>query len=161
MILVISSAASAAQWAPALQKSTGERVQSAASLREAAQKMRQSDFSVLLVDQVLLEASPASAEMLWKQSGAALTVVANFAISGAERLGREVRLALARRQREKVLAVREAQALLRSELNSAVTGILLSSEIALNQPAVPPAIASKLRSVYELAQQMRARLAVA
>ncbi len=50
----------------------------------------------------------------------------NFAISSIERLVRDVRAALRRRQRELQAATRKAESALRSELNEALTGILLS-----------------------------------
>jgi hypothetical protein len=85
-------------------------------------------------------------------------VFVNFAISGADRLVRDVLAALSRREKESVLATKAAETELRSELNGAVTGILLSSELALALPSLPVGVVNKLQPVHELALQMRTRL---
>jgi len=71
---------------------------------------------------------------------------------------RDVRSALQRRQGERLRAVREAEANLRSQLTEALTGILLSSQLTMEVPAVPAAAQARLRSVYQLAMSMRQRL---
>jgi hypothetical protein len=54
--------------------------------------------------------------------------------------------------------MRVAQAALRNELTGAISGILLSSELALAQPALPTSVMDKLKSVYQLALQIKSRL---
>src|SRR5882724_8872141 len=81
--------------------------------------------------------NPAASDALWKNAGTAIPVFVNFAITGSGRIVRDLRAALTRRQREQLLATRAAQAALRNELTGAISGILLSSELALAQPAVP------------------------
>jgi hypothetical protein len=87
-----------------------------------------------------------------------MPVFVNFAICGVDRVVRDVRSALQRRDEERARAVREAEAHLRSELTEALTGILLSSQLALEAPALPAAVQARLRSVYQLAMSMRQRL---
>jgi hypothetical protein len=90
--------------------------------------------------------------------GAAIPVYVNFAISGIERVVREIRTALSRRQREEKVARQSAQQAMWSELKESVTALLLSCDLALAMPGVPPPAADKLRLVHELACQIRERL---
>jgi hypothetical protein len=56
------------------------------------------------------------------------------------------------------MAQQEAARQLRSELTDALTGILLSSQMALENPGLPPAAAEQIRAVVELAASLRERL---
>jgi hypothetical protein len=158
MILLISAAKNAANCVSAVEKSTGERVHLVPTLSAGTGMLRTNEFNAVVVDQAFLDLNPISADVLWKHTGTAIPIFVNFAISGAERLVRDVRAALSRREMERLLAAKAAEAALRNELNGAVTGILLSSELALAQPALPPGVITKLQSVHELALQIRTRL---
>jgi hypothetical protein len=98
------------------------------------------------------------AELLWKHSGLAVPLQINFALLGCARLGREVKAALARREQEQSLAMRAATSIIENELKSTVTGLLLQSELALAEPAVPPHLATKLKMMVELAGTLRRQL---
>ena len=104
MILIVSEAKNAAQCIPVIQKMTGERVQLAPTMRPALAMLRSREFSVVLVDQACLEQGASFADALWKNAGTAIPLTANFAIHNAERIAREVRSALLRRDRDRVLA---------------------------------------------------------
>jgi hypothetical protein len=158
MILLITSSSKAQQCACALEQGTGERTQHMATLKAAVKALRDREFDAVVIEQTLVDADPADAEVVLAESGAAIPVVVNFALSNSERLVADVRTALRRRERERAQACREAEAALRSELSEAVTGILLSSQLALATPEVPPAAQVRIRSVYQLAMSMRARL---
>src|SRR5271155_4767444 len=69
--------------------------------------------------------------------GTAVPVYSNFAIHGIERVSRELRSALHRRNRELQAARREAEQTLRSELKDTITALLLSCELALDVPNLP------------------------
>ncbi|MDR3737263.1 MAG: hypothetical protein P4L10_17250, partial [Acidobacteriaceae bacterium] len=88
----------------------------------------------------------------------ALLMQVNFAISGTDRLVREVRAALARSAQQQVVARRAAAVAVESELNSTVTGIMLESELALREPEMPPTLEAKLRHLVELAASLRQKL---
>jgi len=47
---------------------------------------------------------------------------------------------------------------LQGELSGTVTALLLSTELAMETPDLPPAAAEKLRSVLKLVQQLRRQL---
>lgn len=158
MIVIVSAAANARECALALEKQTGERCVYSSSLRECVHKLQSQEFSAVVLDQMLVDSSSGSIDMLWKHAGGGIVVAVNFAINGSDRVVREVRAALRRREVERATARSAAQARLRNELTGAVTGILLSSELALKEPELPAPVASKLRSVRELAMQMKERL---
>src|SRR5215471_15487220 len=64
----------------------------------------------------------------------AIPLQINFAISGVERVVREVPRGAAPRTREQVAARQAVVGLLQSELSSTVTGLLLQCELALETP---------------------------
>jgi len=158
MILVITSAPKARDSLADLEKQTGERVQLSATLTAAIHLLREQQFTAVVLDEFLLDADPQQAEVALDAAGSAIPVLINFAISGPERLVRDVRVALRRRERERVIAHEEAESWFRGQLNEALTGILLSSQLALRVPTLPQAAEAKMRSVYQLAMDMRSRL---
>ncbi|GAC1431353.1 MAG: hypothetical protein NVS1B11_12210 [Terriglobales bacterium] len=83
----------------------------------------------------------------------------NFAIGGIARVVRECRLALLRRKKEESNARLSAQQNLRNELKGPITALLLSCEIAMQSPGLPPGAELKLREMNELARNVRSKLA--
>jgi hypothetical protein len=160
MILLITSLASAQDCAKALQEVTSEPVEVATSLREAVAHLQTNEFSAAVIDQLLLDAEPDNVETILKHMGSAVPVFSNFAISGIERVSRELRSALHRRKRELQIARREAEQTLRSELKDTITALLLSCEMALDVPNLPLFAETKMRAVDALAKEMRTKLGV-
>jgi hypothetical protein len=160
MILLITSLAKAQDCAAALQEVIGEPVQLAASLHEAIAQLQAQEFSAVVLDQLLLDAEPDGVETIFKHMGTAVPVYSNFAISGIERVSRELRSAIHRRKRELLIARQEAEQALRSELKGTITALLLSCEMALSVPNLPLLAESKIRAVDALAREMRAKLGV-
>ncbi len=158
MILLITPSARAQECAQAIQQATTETVQIASSLQQAATQLRGSEYAGVVIDQFLVEAEPDETELVMQHLGTAVALHINFAISGVERVIREVRAALNRRKRETVAARREAEQILRSELKGTVTALLLSCEMALGVPNLPQTAESKLRTVYDLAREMRSKI---
>jgi hypothetical protein len=158
MILLITSLAKAQDCAKALQEATAEPVQVAATLREAVEQLRANDFSAVVIDQLLQDAEPEDADTILKHMGTAVPVYSNFAISGIERVSRELRSALHRRKRELLIARQEAEQTLRSELKNTITALLLSCEMALDVPNLPLFAETKMQAVDALAKEMRAKL---
>jgi len=157
MILLVTPSECASECAAALHEATGEQVVVAESLARATKFLRAECYLAVVLDQYLLEAEPQEAEATLEHLGTAIPVQVNLAISGMERLVREVGAALRRRQREEVRARQAAIGRLHSELNSTVTALLLSTELALETPCLPAA-AEKLESVHELVKKLRKQL---
>jgi hypothetical protein len=106
----------------------------------------------------MAECDPAAAEAIWEHSALAIPLQINFALSGAVRLTREIRAALHRRDREQNLARRAATAVIETELKSTLAGLLLHSQLALNDSEMSPLAAEKMRVVADLAGSLRQQL---
>jgi hypothetical protein len=158
MILLVTPSDRASECAAALHGATGEEVALAESLTRATTFLRMEDYLAVVLDQYLLEPEPDEAATMVQHLGTAIPVQVNLAISGMERLVREVRAAVQRRQGEEVRARRAAIGQLQSELNGTVTALLLSIELALEVSGLPPAAAEKIESVHELVKKLRCQL---
>jgi hypothetical protein len=158
MILLITPYAKGRDWAVRLEEEIRESVQLAATLRDTATQLRAQEYSAIVIDQSLLEAEPDESEIVLQHLGTAIPVYVNFAICGMQRVVRELRAALQRRKREVVLARQGAEAELRNQFKGTITALLLSCEMALQTPNLQTAAEVKIRSVYELAQEMRTKL---
>jgi len=160
MILLTTSLAKVQDCAKALEEVASEPVQVAATLREAVAQLQAHEFSAVVLDQLLLDTEPDDIETIFKHMGTAVPVYSNFAISGIERVSRELRSALQRRKRELLIARQEAEQDLRSELRGTITALLLSCEMALGVPNLPLLAETKMRAADALAKEMRAKLGV-
>jgi len=158
MVLLVMSSGGSKECAETIRRLTGEVVQSVRDLRAASDELRRAEFAAVVVDQQLWEQDSRLADSVSLSCGTAALLLANPAIARADRVAREVTAALRRREGELRRAREDAESWLRTELNEAVTGILLSSELALASPSLPAGAASKIRAVYELAMSIRARL---
>jgi len=92
--------------------------------------------------------------------GTAFPVYINFAVTGLDRLIREVRSALRRRRREEATARRSVAEQMNSEMRETLTAMLLSCELAMAVPDVPRFAAEKIRTIDLLARELRLRLEV-
>jgi signal transduction histidine kinase len=130
----------------------------AESLALATTLLRAECYRVVVFDQYLLETESREAGSIFEHLCTAIPVPINLAISGMERMVREVRSALLRGQREVVRARRAALEAISSELNGTVTALLLSTELALETPGLPTAAFEKLQSVHGLVKKLRQQL---
>ena len=158
MILLISFIARAQDCAAALQEAVAEPVQVAKTIPQAVAQLKMQEFSAVILDQLLLDAEPDDVETVVKHIGTAVPVFSNFAISGIERISRELFAALHRRKRESLIAKQEAQQALRRELKDSITALLISCEMALDVPDLPAPAETKMRAVDALAREMRTKL---
>ncbi len=155
-----TSLSAAQKCASALEEAAGEGTVIAASLSDAVAKLQTQEFSAVVFDQLLLDAEPDEAEVVLKHLGGAVPVYLNFAVSSQDRVTRELRAALGRRNREVLMARREAEQALRHELNEKVTALMLSCEMALQVPGLPELAETKMRAVDSLAKEVREKLGV-
>jgi len=159
MILLITPSAKVQECTKALEEATSESLQVAPTLRQAAAHLRSDEYSVVVLDQFLVEAEPEESDLILQHVGSAVPMYANFAISGIDRVARELRAAVNRHKREVGVARQSAEQALRNELKGTLTAILLSCELALQAPDQSTA-EGKVRQVYELALQMRDKLGI-
>ncbi|HLY41148.1 MAG TPA: hypothetical protein VKR52_08025 [Terracidiphilus sp.] len=160
-ILMVTGIEGASNLAEAAGTELGMVVQIAEGRRGALAALRKQEYAAVVLDETIAECDPAGAELIWERSGLAIPMQINFALSGAARIVREIRSALHRREREELLARRAATAVIESELNSTVAGLLLNSQLALAEHELPPAVAEKLRVMASLAGSLRQRLSPA
>ena len=158
MILLVTPSMRANECALALHQSTGEEVTVAASLSRATLHLRGETYRAVVFDQHLLEAEPDEVETTMEHLGTAIPLQLSFAVSGVERVVREVRAALRRRTREQAASGQLAAGLLRSQLSDTLTALLLECELALGVPGIPPAAAEKIQSAVNLIHRLRAQL---
>jgi len=158
MILLITPFAKAQQCADAIKEATGETVQVASSLRLAVAQLRTQEYLAVVMDQLSLEAEPEECDLVMEHLDTAIPVHVNFAISGTERVIRELRAALHRRKKEVLVARQWAEEALRNDLKGTVTALLLSCEMALETPSLPAPAEAKMRTAHELAQELRNKL---
>lgn len=158
MLLFVTSSSRAAECATAIQVALAETVQLAPNTRRANALLRNGEFDAIIVDEPVIENEPEGVDMLLENAGIAVPIYVNLAISGSDRIVRDVRLALRRYREERLIAMRSAATLLRTELRGAVAGILLSTELAMKNPSLPPDARTKLQSVCDLAGEIRNRL---
>jgi hypothetical protein len=154
MLLVITPSAKARSCAQAIQQVTSEETHVAATLSQALGQLRAQEYVAVLIDEAFLETEPVDSDMLLEHIGTAIPVHVNFAISGMDRIARELRAALHRHKKEVLLMRQQVQQAVRNELKSTVTALLLSCEMALQVPSLPSAGEARMRTVSELAQQL-------
>jgi hypothetical protein len=157
-ILMVTGIEGAANCAAVLAAQLGMDVDVAQGRRDALNALRRKEYRAVVIDETLAECDPAAADKICEYAGLAIPLQINFALSGAARLVREIRSALNRRQREQTLASRAAAAAIETQIKSTVAGLLLQSQLALNESAVPSTIADRLRLVADLACSLRQRL---
>ena len=157
-ILMVTGIEGARNCGAAVSTQLGMEVEVAENRRAALAILKRREFQAIVVDETMVECDPAGAEAIWAQTGLAIPLQINFALSGAMRVVREIKAALHRREREQALAGRAAAITIETELKSTVAGLLLHSELALKGSGVPPAVADRMRVVAELAVTLRQQL---
>ncbi len=133
-------------------------VEIASSRGAAVRLLSRRSYALVIVDQILAETDPGGADLIWKNAGVAMPLQVNFALASRARLEREMRGALARREREHLLAVAGAAAALDDAVKNAITGFLLESRLALAEENLPPRVEGRLRTLAEMADRLRDRL---
>ncbi len=161
MILLVTTSSRARECAAALEQGTGHKTHVASSVPQAVRKLQAAEYDGMAIDQSLLEADFRALDTLLNHAGMAMPLYVNLALHRSERVVREVQVALKRVDKEKAVAMRAAESVLRNQLRDEVTGILLNSELALRQKSLSADIAMRVQSVRELAEKMRSRLEIA
>ena len=158
MILLVTSSNRRVECGKSLEQTVGESVEVCENVRKAASMLRNNEYSTVILDDPMVEAEGDALESLLNNLGLAVPVYVNLAVSNAARITRELRLAMRRNRESRMIAIRAAESQLRSEIRDAVTGILLSTELAMRTPELPAEAIEKLASVCQLANGIRSRL---
>ncbi|HET6207977.1 MAG TPA: hypothetical protein VFD98_14270 [Terracidiphilus sp.] len=157
-ILLVTGIEGARNCADVLAKHLDTEVEVAAGRKAALAALRQREFAAVVVDETVTACDPAAAEAIWERSGLAIPLQISFALSGADRLIREIRAALQRREREQLIARRAAAAAVEAELKTTLAGLLLQSQLALSSSEAGTPVAERLQMVTNLAGDLRRQL---
>jgi len=160
MILLTTPSARGQQCAESLQIATGEEIHWAQSPQQAATRLREQTYTAAVIDQFLLETEPEEGEQMIEHLGTAFPVYINFAVTGMDRLVREVRSALHRRAREESVARRSVVAQMHSGMSETLTALLLSCELAMSVPDLPDHAVERIRDINKLLMELRIHLQV-
>lgn len=158
-VLLVMPEALIAATAQAIAEAATGPVHRSLSLAEATRWLRQQEWGAVVIEQGILERDPQGARAFWKAAEPTMVLVVAAGVMSAERLAREVRSGLLRLQRERQAAARRAWAALREEIGSALTGMLLSAELALAEPELPPRALAALQSSHAFAMALSEHLA--
>ena len=159
-ILLVTGIDGARNCAEVIGKHLEAEVEVAEGRKAALAALRLREFAAVVVDETVTACDPAAAEAIWERAGLAIPLQINFALSGAERLIREIRAALQRREREQLIARRAAAAAVESELKTTLAGLLLQSQLALSSSEAGTPVAERLRMVTDLAGDLRRQLSL-
>lgn len=160
MILLITPQSRGAELASLVQANLSQETQWVQTVQEATTRLRERPYSAAIIDQFVLETEPDESDQMIEHLGTAYPVYINFAVTGLDRLVREVRSALHRRNREELAARRAVAEQMQSEMRETLTVMLLSCELAMSVPDVPLLAAEKIRTIDTLARELRLRLEV-
>jgi signal transduction histidine kinase len=155
-ILLIAPESTAPAVADALRKSLDAMVEIAANRRAGLAALRRGEYCLVLLDEALAAADAQAADLLYQNAVFAPVLEINFIITGPQRIVRQARAALTRRAHDQAQARAAVVAVLHSELNASLTGLLLESQLALRQAT--PEQEEKLKHVVELAGKLRNQL---
>jgi signal transduction histidine kinase len=160
MILLITPSARGHECATSICVATGQETHFAATLSEAVTHLRNNEYQVIVLDECLMDIDPDQADLVLHHVGTASPIYANCAVTGSERLVREVKFAIRRREKEKRIAYKAAEESLSSDLREPLTALLLECEMLLSVPNLPPHVEVKLRTLDKLARRLNERLRI-
>lgn len=126
--------------------------------KAALSALRREEFAAVVVDEAVAEDDLEGGEQLWRATGMAVPVQLNFAISSVRRLIRELRAALHRRDLEQTRARESAMSVMKADLGSALTGILLELELLRGMGQIPEEGLERLKQIAELTSALRRKL---
>jgi hypothetical protein len=155
-LLLVAPAAAAEPLAAALRLRLDIDVELVTTTRSAMTCLRRREYGVLLLEERMTAAEPEAADILYKIAGGALLIEANFVLSNPERIVRQVRYSLARREQDRSHAHSAVVSQITGELNGTLTGLLLETQLALLE--AQPSLQTKLRHIVGLASELRTRL---
>ncbi len=157
MIVLITASERACECVKLLSSELKEKSLCCRTLNEARRLVHTNEKSVVVLDQLLAESEVEELDRLAAELTSPLVMV-NLAISAPKRVVAQVRIAMRRAEHEREAMQRTVVSELRGELSSTVTGILLASQLALNEPGLSETAQEKVRAIYRLAKDLRAHL---
>ncbi len=157
MNLLISSSPGNLECAKAIEELTQVRTVLCGDIRKAANLARNGEYAIAIVDRAAMYDDPSYIEEIFRNAPLAVPVLINSATMNTARVTAEVRSAIARVEREKQVAARQAARQLYNELKGEITGISVAAGLALQASEAPVFVEEKLKDIEQLAERMRSR----
>ena len=123
--------------------------------------LRAQEYSAVVIDESLLEREPAERETVLQHIEMAVPIHINFAISGIERVVRELSAARHRRNKEIGISRQFAEQNLRNELKGTMTRCCCPAKWRSKSRPCRPIAEARIRTAYLLAQEIGTRLGIA
>ncbi len=158
MNLFLSASPRSSECAAAIEESTQVRTTICHDAAKGKALVRSAEYTAVILDQATLDPDPLTADDILRNAGLAVPVFVNSSLMSTSRITAEVQSAMARVEREKRLAVRQAEAFLRNDMKGEITGILIAAQLALSSPGISSFLQEKVRDIEQLATRMRGRL---
>jgi hypothetical protein len=159
MILLVSPLERSGEWVEAFRKGTGQPVEIQPDLLGATTRLRLEPFEAVVFDQHLIEREPQELDIAFAHLEGAVPVVVNLAVTGTDRLIREVQAALRRQVRERAVARKIAGAEVRNELKSTVMEMIQQLDTVVQATDMSVEVAEKVQLTRELTNRLRSQLA--
>jgi hypothetical protein len=157
MNLLVSASPRSHECAGAIEEATQIRTTVCGDVVKAASLVRSGEYTMVIFEQAGLPPDPMIPEDILRNAGLAIPVFVNSALMAPARITAAVRSALGRVEREKKLAIQQAEAALRNDLKGEITGILIAAQLALSTTEIPLFVEEKLHDIEQLAIRMRGR----
>lgn len=155
-ILLVAPEPAAGAVAQALRRDLQAHVQTSAGGRSGLAALRRDEFTLIVLEENLAAAEPEATEALYTMATTAPVLEINFGLCGIERIVRQVRSALERRNADESKARLAVNNSLVNELNASLAGLLLESQLAVRQAS--PEVLPTLQHLIHLASELRAQL---
>ncbi len=156
--MLVTCSRSVSGYRALLERGCAERVEALGTFAAAASALGERDYSAVVIDEDYARTDPSGEAGLLRACGTTCFVYVNLATADPEAIVKEITSALSITRPERIAAMRQADARLRNQLRYSLTGILLSSELAMSVPELPRAAQVKIKFVHDLAQGMRRQL---
>ena len=161
MILLVTKSHLAESCAMQIESAMGEDVQTASSLSRARTLFRTGRFRAIILDECLLQADAAAADSLLNDCRNACTIFVNMAISGIDRVARQVKTAARHEEQLQRQSQVLATVALKNELKDTITGLLLALDLACARQPADPSLLQVQKLVHKLSAQLEAGAAPA
>jgi len=154
MLLLATNSKLAERCALRIESEMSENVQTACSLSRARVLFRSGRFRAIILDECLLQADPGAAEALLESCRGACLIFVNMAISGIDRLSRQVKTAARHEEQLQRQAQILATVALKNELKDTMTGLLLALDLACSRQPPDPSLLQVQKLVHKLSTQL-------
>jgi len=153
MLLLATNSALAERCALRIESEMNESVQAATSLSRARVLFCSGRFRAIILDECLLQTDPAATESLLESCRGACMIFVNMAISGIDRLSRQVKAVRHEEQLQRQSQI-VATVALRNELKDTMTGLLLALDLACSRQPSDPSLLQVQNLVHKLSTQL-------